>query len=160
MFQLLLSLVLPKAEVTGKTVVLALTSLAMIGLKTWLHSNLLHSVFYATRASIYVNIHLAVIIFLNINFVFSRLLAIFGVHSKEGGEIQMKRLEREDSTESANPLLTHSTQPAWAGRAEMAASAIPLLLFALGQASFWISVSSRTPDLEWLMATRDVVKLA
>jgi len=139
----LLSLVLPKAEVTGKTVVLALTSLAMIGLKTWLHNNLLHSVYYATRATIYVNIHLAVIVFLNINFVFSRLLTILGGHSKEGGEIQMKRLEREDSAESANILLNPSTQlPGWVGKVETAASAIPILLFVLGQAGFWISVST------------------
>ena len=155
----LLSLVLPKAEVTGKTVVLTLTSLAMIGLKTWLHNNLLHSIFYATRATIYVNIHLAVIIFLNINFVFSRLLTIFGVHSKEGGEIQMKRLEREDSTESANPLLTPSTQPAWVGRAEMAASAIPPLLFGLGQAAFWISVSTLSPEDEIMASWDNMVKL-
>ena len=60
----LLSLVLPKSEVTGKIVVLALSSLAIIGFKIWPHS-----VFYVTRATIYVNIHLAVIIFLNINFV-------------------------------------------------------------------------------------------
>ena len=154
----LLSLVLPKAEVTGKTVVLALTTLAMIGLKTWLHNNLLHSVFYATRATIYVDIHLAVIVFLNINFVVSRLLTIFGVHSKEEGGIQMKRLEREDSTESAHPLLNPSTQLPWVGRAEMVASAISPLLFALGQTAFWISASSLTPD-DAILATLDVVKL-
>ena len=142
----LLSLVLPKTEVTGKTVVLALTSLAMIGLKTWLHNNLLHPVFHATRAAIYVNIHLAVIILLNINFVFSRLLTIFGVHSKEGEEIQMTRLEREVSTESANPLVNPATQLPWMRRVEMAASAIPPLLFALGQAAFWISISTLSPD--------------
>merc|ERR1711955_167496 len=95
------------------------------------------------------NIHLAVIIFLNINFVFSRLLTILGGHSKEGGEIQMKRLEREESAESANTLNT-STQlpgwvgkvPGWVGKVEMAASAIPPLLFLLGQVGFWISVST------------------
>ena len=79
----LLSLVLPKTEVTGKTVVLALTSLAMIGLKTWLLTSLLHSVYYATKATIYVNLHLAVIIVLNINFVFSRLFTTFSDHQRQ-----------------------------------------------------------------------------
>ena len=149
----LLSLVLPKTEVTGKTVVLTLTSLAMIGLKTWLHTNLLHSVYYETRASVYVNLHLAVIIVLNINFVFSRLLTtFFGDHSKGGEEIQMRRL---DSSESSSPLLNHLNQLPWVGKAEMAASAIPLLLFVLGQAAFWISVSSLSPENE-LSAMHDL----
>lgn len=154
----LLSLVLPKTELTGKTFVLTLTSLAMIGLKTWLHASVLRDVYYATQATIYVNLHLAVIIVLNINFVFSRLLTSFTTHSKEGGEIQMRRLEREDSTESSNALLNPSTRLPWLARAEMVSSTIPLLLFVLGQAAFWISVSSLSPESQ-LSAMEDMVRL-
>ena len=153
----LLSLALPKTEVTGKTVVLALTSLAMIGLKTWLHTSLLHDIYYATRASIYVNLHLAVIVVLNINFVFSRLLTtFFGEQSKEGEEIQMRRL---DSSESSKPLFNPSTQLRWVGRAEMAASAIPPILFLLGQAAFWISVSSLSQENELRAQRSDMIRL-
>merc|ERR1712222_100238 len=148
----LLSLVLPKTEVTGKTFVLTLTSLAMIGLKTWLHASVLRDVYYATQATIYVNLHLAVII------VFSRLLTSFTTHSKEGGEIQMRRLEREDSTESSNALLNPSTRLPWLARAEMVSSTIPLLLFVLGQAAFWISVNSLSPESQ-LSAMEDMVRL-
>merc|ERR1719234_1542223 len=129
----------------------------MIGLKTWLH-NLLHDIYYATRASIYANLHLAVIILLNISFVFSRLLTSFTTHSKEGGEIQMRQLEREESTESSNALLNPSTRLPWLATAEMVASAIPPLLFALGHAAFWISVSSLSTENQ-LSAMDDMVRL-
>ena len=106
----LVSLILPKSELCAKTILLTATTLAMIGLKTWLHSTLLHSVFYATRASIYVSLHLAVIVILNVNFFISQLLANITAPSNEVVEIQMRRLQREDSSESSNPLLKTSTR--------------------------------------------------
>ena len=106
----LVSLILPKSELCAKTIILMATTLAMIGLKTWLHSTLLHSVFYATRASIYVSLHLAVIVILNVNFFISQLLANITAPSNEVVEIQMRRLQREDSSESSNPLLKTSTR--------------------------------------------------
>ena len=155
----LLSSLLPNAEVAGKTVALVTTTLAIIGLKTWLHTTVLHSVYYTTHATIYLNLHLAVIVLLNINFFFSRLLSTFSTSSKQGEEIQMRQLEREDSSSSSSPFFNPlSTQLSWASRAEMAASAIPPLLFVLGQAAFWISVSSISPENE--LSTRgDVIRV-
>ena len=143
------SLILPKSEVCAKTILLTTTTLAMIGLKTWLHSSLLHSVFYATRASVYVSLHLAVIVILNVNFFISQLLANIIAPSHEVVEIQMRRLEREDSSESSNPLLKTSTRlPCWAKRVEKILGWSPIPLFLLAQIGFWISDGSLSPEEE------------
>ena len=129
----------------AKTILLTATTLAMIGLKTWLHSTLLHSVFYATRASVYVSLHLAVIVILNVNLFISQLLANITAPSHKGRKIQMRRLEREDSSKSSNPLLKTSTRLPWTRRVEEILGWSPNPLFLLAQIGFWISVGSLSP---------------
>ena len=151
-------------EVCAKTIILTATTLAKIGLKSWLHSTLLHSVFYATRASVYVSLHLAVIVILNVNLFISQLLANITAPSHKDGKIQMRRLEREDSSKSSNPLLKTSTRLPWTRRVEeilkilKASTHLPWArrvekilgwspnpLFLLAQIGFWISVGSLSP---------------
>ena len=130
----MLSLLL--SDTASKTLVLSLTSLAILAYKTWLHTSLLPSLTYATRLTVYTDLHLALILMTVLHLVLGLLLR---QHSPPlSSSIPMEPLERQDSL---GPLL----QDPKVRRAQGAllvriyGGLLPVA-FLLGQVVFWLSV--------------------
>ena len=135
----LLSLLLPARDTASRTLVLSLTSLAILGYKTWLHTSLLPGVTYATRGTVYLDLHLAIVLLAVLHLVLSLLLQ--PPSPPPSSSIPMEPLERQDSITSADPILWHPKERGERGRllVRISGGLLPVV-FLLGQAGFWLSV--------------------
>ena len=135
----LVSLLLPARDTTSRTLVLSLTSLAMLAYKTWLHTSLLPGVTYATRATVYLDLHLAIVLLAVLHLVLGLLLQPPSL--PPSSLLPMEPLERQDSLASGDPILRDPKVRAERGRlvARICGGLLPVV-FLVGQAVFWLSV--------------------
>ena len=140
----LVALLLPRCQTTSRTLLTTLTTITMLGYKTWLHAAILPSVHYSTPATTYVDLHLAIVLLVLLHLAFDLMLAQRTAATSSSG---MESIPLQDSSSLSDSMMMTSKPP---NRRIVLMDKIYKILmpitFLLGQAVFWMSVHSLTPQ--------------